>query len=266
MCSSCLAEAKLPAAHKEKYRFFACFGDEATYFGYASLRRLSKDACSYIGLPLYFEYNSIKDIDTQKLAVWVNNAIPWQTRNGQRLLDSLVLSEKAKKFVIMRQIYMTNTLAPNLHFANLATCFTVYWMISRVIFRAFSKTPYTSLPLGFRLLLKTVQVAFCATIFVIFRDIVRNASETQSDLRTVEHGDDYYEGAIEFYSKVLNRNKAFSFFLGDEGKHYYSPSGDPKPPLYFKYFRPISMKPSARIAAIQDRFGHYIAKDEPISN
>lgn len=266
ICDSCLAKAVISPADKERFKFFAFAGDEPTYFGYTSLKNFSPTAGVYIGLPYFFEFKSPKDIDTSNLSVWVDDAIPWSTNNGQKLLDSLVMSEDAIKFVIMRQIYMTNSFAPQLIFANLATCFAMNWMLSRTIVKMFTKTPYTSLPLGLRVMIKTIQVVLCASIFVIVRDFIRHACETQSDLRAVEHGDDFYEGAIEFYSKLLKRNKAFSFFLGDEGRHYYTSSGDPKPPLYHKYFKPISMVPSARIANIQQRFGHYIAKDEPISN
>lgn len=263
LCESVLGEARIPNDRKLAYNFFASCGDEPINFGYSTVGRSLKLANCWIGLPFYFQYDSLKDVKTEEIAVFLDDSVPWTSKNGKKLIDSLVLSENAKKFAIMRQIYFADSHGLTFHSMNLILTFGVYRAMSKYIS---SKLKHKQVvPIVPMAIAKLIQVVACASIFFFVRNIIRHGLDAASDLRSLEHGDEYYEGAIEFYSKTIQRNKAFAFFLGNEGKNYFTPAGDPRPPLYHALFKPNPIPPNERLRIIQDRFGHFIAKDEPIS-
>ena len=97
-----LRVAKIPKVCKKEIDFFVMSGDETFSFG--SL--LNSIHPGIIGLPWYFTYKTLKDMDKTEVRALDGQAIKWDSKYGMKLIDSLVVSEKAQKFVILREIYM----------------------------------------------------------------------------------------------------------------------------------------------------------------
>ncbi|CAH1788372.1 unnamed protein product, partial [Owenia fusiformis] len=91
--------------------FFACYGFEPVHMGSFKLIK----GC-IVGLPLNFKYKTMDDIDRDKIFVMqkdMDHDKPqppkWNSDAGVALLDSLVLSENAKKFAIARELEYCNS-------------------------------------------------------------------------------------------------------------------------------------------------------------
>lgn len=97
-----LRVAKIPKACKKEIDFFVMSGDETFSFG--SLQNSVHPGI--IGLPWYFTYKTLKDIDKTEVRALDGQIIKWDSKHGMKLIDSLIVSEKAQKFVTLREIYM----------------------------------------------------------------------------------------------------------------------------------------------------------------
>ena len=262
LCESVLKEARIPLKNKKAFNFFLNAGDEPVFFGYSTMGGIAQITNSFIGLPWSFQYKSVDELNPDEIGVFVDYQVPWSSPRGKLLLDSLIFSDSAKKFATMRQIHMANSYGLHFHTFNVVLVALIYSALSK--YQNTRLVRLAKLPSGYNMLLKLIKLAICATIFYFIRDAIRHAIEARSDLKAVETGDEYYEGAVEYYSKILQRNKALAFFLGDEGKKYYTSAGDPRPPFLHWLLKPIPIPPDTRLRMIQERFAHFESKDEPI--
>ena len=264
LCKSVLNEARIHPNRKKIFDFFLSSSDEPVFFGYSTVGTMTKTNNSCIGLPWNFQYKSVDEVDTDTVAVFTDSQVPWKSKQGKNLLDSIVLSEAAKKFVILRQIYTSDSYGMQFHTFNIFLTFMIYRSLSKWQTGKLKNINLATIPFQYKLIVTTLKLLICTIIFYFIRNTIRHGIDAKADLKAIEHGDEYYEGAIEFYSKIAQRNKAIAFFLGDEGKSYYTPAGDPRPPFYHHIFRPIPTPPNARLEVIQGRFSHFQSKDEPI--
>lgn len=105
-CQDVLKKAKIPKSSKRDIDFFLTSGDEPFTMG--SLNNAFHPGI--VGLPWNFVYNSVNDIDKHEMRAIDGQPIKWDSKSGQKLLESMVLSEKAQKFLIMRELYMLDNL------------------------------------------------------------------------------------------------------------------------------------------------------------
>lgn len=72
---------------------------------------------------------------------------------------------------------------------------------------------------------KFLGVLLSFTMFLMSRDLLHCHYQKKADERAIGHGDDYYEGALEYYGNVIKRNKAFRKMLGKDGDTYFTEDG-----------------------------------------
>lgn len=167
----------------------------------------------------------------------------WETEAGKRLKRSLVLSDKAKKFAIAHEILLANTYQMWLH----SVC-PPFVLIAAV---RFSELCREKLHLGvkspgFRSGVYSVIGIFGCIFWCLIYDRVNVIYEMRTTKKLTELGDDYIEGGIEYYTKVLERNKALRDLL-PEGPSLYTVTGN-KP--YLLRFPTIPL--IARIQILQE--------------
>ena len=77
--------------------------------------------------------------------------------------------------------------------------------------------------------------------------------QEKADEKAISHGEEYYDGAFEFYGKLLQRNKAFRKLLGkNDGPKYFTDEGDEMFSLMKFLFRSRQLPITERFNRIND--------------
>ena len=142
----------------------------------------------------------------------------------KKLIESLVLSENAKRFAITREIHFADnyrvvTEALNIMFSTMAAVGVGQSMILAMNLRR----KYI-LSLIFRICSLVLGIG----VWFLIRQLYTYDWNKTADVGAVEQGNDYYEGAIEYYQKIMQRNAALYQLLGSEGPKRYTKNGEPK--------------------------------------
>jgi len=244
-CQDVLRKARIAKASKPDIQFFLMSGDEPFTFGSVNNGFHS----GIVGLPWNFTYKSIKDIDPTELRAIDGQPIKWDSTTGQKLIDSLVLSPKAQNFVIMREIYMLD----NYKLYTIPLMMALNTIFARSLIQNINtKERFWKMSLVTRVYGKCLVISLFLLSFLATRDISHCYHQSKADIMAVGHGNDYYDGAVEYYGKVLQRNKAFSKMLGDDGPNYFTEDGDEKFSFLKFIMRCRQLPITKRLNAIND--------------
>lgn len=174
-----------------------------------------------IGIPAAFAYSSLEDVDQNKIMVG-SRSVKWGTKAGERLKNSLLLSDKAKKFAIAYEVLMSNTyqmwlkdLYPPL----------ILFLAMRFSELCKEKLKLHLQPPALRGTVYSVTGLFGYILWCLVYDRTNVTYEMQTTKKLSQMGSDYIEGGIEYYSKVLERNRALRDLL-PEGPSLYTVTGN----------------------------------------
>lgn len=147
------------------------------------------------------------------------------TREGMWLKDSLKLSPAARKFAISQQVALSDSnhalysmvLAPVCTLAGFATTFVVQTL------SPIAPIYITGLGIG--------------TCFYFVYSFVMGGVNERIDLKVNQRlaaiSEDYTMGGLEFYEKLLQRNRALRTLLGSRGERLYTYYGNETPGLVY---------------------------------
>ena len=176
-----------------------------------------------IGIPAHFKNRSVVDIEKDKITL--NNAsIDWNSPSGQQLIDSLILSEKARQFAIARELFYVHTFHMYVKAALVGVSFiSAYWMgaAANAVYGLSRRLPTAS-----RAVVYSLFAGVGATLYCFASDNYSWYRDRKSDRKAAQLGLDYAEGGVEFYSKLLQRNIALRSLAGQEGSKRYTAYGN----------------------------------------
>ncbi|GIY53715.1 uncharacterized protein CEXT_405611 [Caerostris extrusa] len=216
-CTNVLKDCKLEKEEKNKLNFFNVIGVDLFHLGgtnslYGAL----------VGIPFMFEESN--QINYSNLRLQGHDTIDWVI-DGQDLLDALNLSDKAKKFGLMREIYSCN-IWDTMDNAFISTgCFLFPAAFIRKI-NVKRDDVILKLSLGRRLGFYLLCYAVGYTFYRCLKDPLKHLTAKKHDKMSAETGPDYLEGGIEFYKKALMRNKALRDLMGPRGEKMYDKDGN----------------------------------------
>lgn len=191
---------------------------------------------SIIGLPLYLDYEVPSDIPSdqlnirvlptlrisqeavakvekvdldknlEKLLMMLKNEhksfrVDIETENGQNYVNSLLLSENAKKFLIARQIFYTDTNQVMINYFMFAICGMIPMTFSKLL-AVLNIKPILRIPL--RAIIFTLGLAQG----LLLKDLIQRYYDEKSDALAAGLSNEYLEGGLEYYSKCIQRNLA----------------------------------------------------------
>ena len=185
---------------------------------------------AHVVLPEYLDVRSMNDLNAQRVNAFLEETYEWRvprrdmwfTDPGKLLIDSFILSEGAKKYIIAKEMACTmNNDVPLLTLLFMGSMTTFHLMVS-----AFEKRKKPMNDMFFSVLLS----AFIALMFFKLmhtqrsvvreqsgnlyavtkgRATLREASEASQGFRRLETVDpEYHRGGVEYYSKLIQRNLA----------------------------------------------------------
>lgn len=213
-----LTEVKIARRKKPDIEFMLGTGEDV--FNGGSLE-MSKGG--FVGLPYNFTFKSVDDINKAEIKVLNGQAVKWDTKVGKKLLDSMVLSPKAQKFAMAREIhYMDNNRLYFLTGASIVSAVLAKALCDALIkYKDMMKKPVQA-----RVSLYALCTMFAIAHYFMWADGLNCHYEAKSDMLAATTSDEYYEGGIEYYTKMLQRNKCFRKMLGEEGAAYFTSEGD----------------------------------------
>ena len=141
-----------------------------------------------------------------------------------QLKEALVLSDKAKRFAITREIHLTNNFRVFTETVNiLVSSLLGVGLGSHLIIKKNIRQRYL---LSFAIRLSFATLGVC--IWFIVRQAYHYSWNVAADAKAIHQGSDYYEGALEYYQKVMQKNAALYVLLGNEGQKMYTEDGEEK--------------------------------------
>lgn len=198
--------------------FFSAYGQDIVHRG----STFTKPG-GIIGIPINFMYRSVDDIDKEKITI-NNKPIDWNTPAGRSLQESLVLSEKARKFAIARELFYLHT--HHVHLRGLfvgGSAFIAYWLGFAV--NRLNRLPQrTTLPA--RIILYGFFTGIGAVVYCLASDTYSWYRDRKVDRQAGKLGKEYTEGGAEFYTKLLERNIALRTLMGPDGPRRYTAYGN----------------------------------------
>ena len=182
-----------------------------------------------IGLPHNFTYNTVDDVKFNEVTLFghtLNESSLSGTKSEalKKLIESLVLSEKAKKFAITREIHFADNYRVFSEMLNImVSSFAAVGVGQQIILTMNIRGKYL-VSFIFRLCSLVLGLGF----WFLVRQSYTYGWNIAADEAAVNQGPEYYEGAVEYYQKLIQRNAALYELLGSEGPKRYTKDGEPK--------------------------------------
>ncbi|KAL4618034.1 transmembrane protein 177 isoform X2 [Arapaima gigas] len=203
----------------KNYKAFAAFGFHPVGAGVPWL-----PSGAQVGLPANFNSTPDKMEGITNRVVLINGKqVEWDSSSGAALKEALVFSPEAQRFALAREVAWLQDGSPLLHATVAPTCLVgacAYGVAVKQIFGLYA---------GSALLRGTVNMlalALGAISYALASDAVNQRLEYRSDRRAASLSRDYAKGGLEFYDKIMSRNRTLRALMGPKGEQMYAPTGN----------------------------------------
>lgn len=211
----------------QNYTAFAAFSFQPVSAGVPWL-----PSGALIGIPVNFNSTGAEGQGITNRIVMINGRnVKWDSEVGKSLRESLTFSSDAQRFAIAREVMYLQSSGPVLQSALAPACLAGTYVIGVASKQALG------LYAGPFLLRGVFNLAAAAVGFVgyfLFSDALSHWLDYRSDHRTATISKNYAKGGIEFYDKVLARNRTFRLLLGKQGMEMYATNGNLFPKHWFR--------------------------------
>jgi len=143
-----------------------------------------------------------------------------KSESGQQFIESLILSEPAKKYSIAREIFLTDNMRIFIKSISFSVILLPMYILGNTLLKALPAKKLKMKALTF-FLLCNVGVF----IWLLTRVVVENFFQNEADKIVANINEDYTRGGIEYYQKLIQRNLALRNILPN-GKNMYSEQGN----------------------------------------
>lgn len=209
-------DSSLDQDQKKNINFFYIVGHEPFHAG-----GLDSPWGAIIGIPLFFE--GLDNININSLRLYGRETVDWII-DGRDLLDSLMISDNAKKFAIMREIYSCSFYGALQNGVIAAGSILLSGRLAQkmnIVSNAFER-----LAIQQRLLRYSGFYIMGYILYRLLKDPLMHFSDNKADIKAAETGPEYLEGGIEFYQKTLSKNKAVDELSQSRLRRAYDDNGN----------------------------------------
>lgn len=181
-------------------------------------------AGAQIGIPANFNSTANDPSGITNRTIFINGkSVEWDSDAGSALKEALLFSPDAQKFSIAREVARLQSGGPILSGAVAPVCLGGVWVYSVVLKQVFGL--HTGPPL-LRGAVNALALGLGAVSYLLVSDSVSQWIDYNSDQRAAGLSRDYAKGGVEFYDKILSRNKTLRTLMGQKGEEMYAPSGN----------------------------------------
>lgn len=201
-------------------RFFPVYGCEVVGIGSTVFGKAA------IGIPFNFTYQKVEDIDVNDITLIGNQSTNWKKGAAQRLLNSLVLSNEAKQYALLREMYSVQSPIVLMRAIILPAVLLFAAAVAEICARQGLKTQKLNKLWKLYSLYAGVYL-LAAFKFYLIRDILEVSHDRLLEVRIIQDGDvKIIGGGVEYCEKLLQRNLAFRQLLGSDGPSYFAKNGN----------------------------------------
>lgn len=203
----------------DNFHAFAAFGFHPVGAGVPWL-----PSGAQIGIPANFNSTTDDPSGITTRTILINGQeVEWDSDQGAALKNSLVFSPEAQKFAIAREVARLATGGPVLHAAVAPACLAgacVYSVALKQIFGLHAGSIIS------RACVNVVALGLGVVSYILTSDALSQWLDYSSDRRAASLSSNYAKGGVEFYDKILTRNKTLRALMGPKGQELYAPSGN----------------------------------------
>ncbi|XP_004086954.3 transmembrane protein 177 [Oryzias latipes] len=177
-----------------------------------------------IGIPANFNSTAADLSGITNRNIFINGkTVDWTTKTGSALKEALVFSPEAQKFAIAREVVRLQSGGPVLNAAVAPLCLGGVWVYSVLLKQVFGLHAGSALLRG---VANMVALSIGAVSYFLTSDAVSQWTDYASDRHAARVSPQYAKGGVEFYDKILSRNKTLRSLMGRKGEEMYAPSGN----------------------------------------
>ena len=203
-----------------RIRFFPCYGCEVVGIGSTLLGKAA------IGIPFNFSYQKVEDIDPNDITLIGNQSTNWTKAAAQRLLNSLVLSNDAKRYALLREIYSVQSPLILMKAVILPAVLVFAVAVGEICARKGFRTQKLNKLWKLYALYASVYLVAAFKYFLIC-DLLQVSHDQRLEVRVIQDGDlKIIGGGVEYWEKLLQRNLAFRQLLGPDGSSFFAKNGN----------------------------------------
>lgn len=148
--------------------------------------------------------------------------VKWDSEDGRSLLDSLHLSENAQAFILAKETALTDNYYQAIR-AALIPIFTIVYY--GVCLHLHNTLKLLEKPIGISVITHSIAGLLVFLLFLFVKDAIYVKYDFVAHERVYALGAYYMQGAIEYYRKKIQRNKALRNLI-DNGKFWYRENGE----------------------------------------
>ncbi|NWS96657.1 TM177 protein, partial [Mionectes macconnelli] len=211
----------------DSYRAFAASGFHPVSAGIPWL-----PTGSLVGIPPNFDSTAEDKRGIVNHVVVINGKeIDWESSEGVALREALTFSLQAQKFAIAREVAYLQNGSPLKSAVVAPACLAGTFLCGRGI-KLFLGVSHG--PVILRSLCNIVTAAGGLLCYYLFSDALTYHVDCKADRRAAMVSEDYARGGVEFYDKILSRNRILRGLMGTQGMKMYAPSGNLFPRHWFR--------------------------------
>jgi len=233
----------LPINDEGRLEFFTSFPQDPVHKGSLQLRTGAR-----IGLPSTFAYQTLDDVEHSLILVG-DEKVDWSSTAGNELQNALVLSDKAKAFVIAREIYYTKSMTVQLNLILTTVCCGLAYITGSLLNDRFLLSLRLK-PWARFSVFSTIASAWLL-FFVVVDDALHCWYDNEVDRAAAKLREIYAQGGVDYYNAVLRRNRALRTLLGSAGQKQYT---------YYGNVVSVWRNPSVQLTSRHDNLLKYLAE------
>jgi hypothetical protein len=214
---------------------------------------------SVVALPDYLNVTSVQDFNSKKLNATLRRDFDWEmpddklwfTSSGQLLVDSFLLSPKAKKYLISRELNSTDSYFIHSH-AGLVFMSIYLFMLVLGVYENKANQPYKNLSYGKKMSAIVLGASVAISAYWMLILVYKSSWQRHADAKALTRGlkdanellddceknepsfidEEYLEGAFEYYNKLCQRHLALKQLIKSTTEWYqfkhgtFSSTGD----------------------------------------
>ncbi|XP_042350861.1 transmembrane protein 177 [Plectropomus leopardus] len=181
-------------------------------------------AGAQIGIPANFNSTSNDPMGITNRTIFINGkTVDWTSEAGAALQEALVFSLEAQKFAIAREVARLQSGGPVISAAVAPLCLAGVWVYSVLMKQVFGLHAGPPLLRGG---VNVLALGLGAVSYFLTSDAIGQWMDYKSDRCAAGLSRDYAEGGVEFYNKILARNRTLRSLMGQKGEEMYAPSGN----------------------------------------
>ncbi|XP_063296753.1 transmembrane protein 177-like [Pelobates fuscus] len=209
------------------YKPFAAFGFHPVSAGLPLL----PGRC-LIGIPANYNTNEAGGPGIVDRVLLVNGKeVVWDSEIGAHLKDSLILSTEAQKFALAREAFYAQNYSPVIKASVAPACLSGVCLFGVAVKQLLG---IYSGPVVLRGLFNMGALLLGFVVYFLCNDAISQWLDYRTDRQVAAISKSYAQGGLEFYDKILARNRSLRTLMGKQGETMYAPSGNLFPKHYFR--------------------------------